>query len=134
MAALAGDAFAGRRVGSAGGAAARAWLTQQLDDAGATVTFEAFTVPHAPERGLHPAGGGLPLVAGPVASDNRRHAAAGLAAVGIEAGMAGYHSPADTPEHVEPATLAAVAQLVVATGLLITKDPATVSSLIGDRR
>lgn len=30
VAALAGDGFAGRRVGSAGGAAARAWLVDQL--------------------------------------------------------------------------------------------------------
>ncbi|GLL03759.1 M28 family metallopeptidase [Dactylosporangium matsuzakiense] len=71
---------------------------------------------------------GLPLVAGPVASDNRRYAAAGLAAVGIGAGMAGYHSPADTPDRVETATLTAVARLVVATGLLVAADTATVSS------
>ncbi|MFG2041616.1 M28 family metallopeptidase [Dactylosporangium sp. NPDC048998] len=71
---------------------------------------------------------GLPLVAGPVASDNRRYAAAGLAAVGIGAGMAGYHSPADTPDRVETATLTAVARLVVATGLLINTSPARVSS------
>ncbi|MEV4760764.1 M28 family peptidase [Micromonospora sp. NPDC049559] len=57
----------------------------------------------------------VPLAAGPVASDNRRYAAAGLATVGIGAGMAGYHSPADTPERVEPATLAAIARLVTAT-------------------
>jgi hypothetical protein len=38
----------------------------------------------------------LPLVAGPMASDNRRYAA-GLPAVGIGAGMAGYHRAADTP-------------------------------------
>jgi Iap family predicted aminopeptidase len=56
---------------------------------------------------------GLPLVAAPVASDNRRYAAAGLAAVGIGAGMAGYHSPADTANRVETTTLVAVARLVV---------------------
>ena len=39
---------------------------------------------------------GLPLRAAPVAWDNRRYGAAGLPAVGIGAGMAGYHSPADT--------------------------------------
>ncbi|WP_238005570.1 M28 family peptidase [Dactylosporangium sp. AC04546] len=71
---------------------------------------------------------GLPLVAGPVASDNRRYAAAGLAAVGIGAGMAGYHSPADTPDRVQSATLTAVARLVVAAALLIGADPGTVSS------
>ena len=59
---------------------------------------------------------GVPLAAGPVASDNRRYGAAGLAAVGIGAGMGGYHSPADTPDRVDPDTLAAIARLVVATG------------------
>lgn len=58
---------------------------------------------------------GLPLAAGPMASDNRRYAAVGLPAIGIGAGMAGYHSPADTPDRVDPATLQAVAGLVVAT-------------------
>ncbi|WP_426513394.1 M28 family metallopeptidase [Dactylosporangium sp. McL0621] len=71
---------------------------------------------------------GLPLTAGPIASDNRRYAAAGLAAIGIGAGMAGYHSPADTADRVETATLTAVARLVVAAGLLLAADPATVSS------
>ncbi|WP_327010721.1 M28 family metallopeptidase [Dactylosporangium sp. NBC_01737] len=77
---------------------------------------------------------GLPLVAGPVASDNRRYAAVGFPAVGIGAGMAGYHSPADTADRVETSTLAAVARLVVATGWLATADPATLQSLIGDKR
>jgi hypothetical protein len=77
---------------------------------------------------------GLPLAAGPVASDNRRYAAAGLAAVGIGAGMAGYHSPADTPDRVSPATLAAVARLVVATVWFAASSGARLSSLIGDRR
>jgi aminopeptidase YwaD len=75
---------------------------------------------------------GLPLVAGPVASDNRRYAATGLATVGIGAGMAGYHSPADTPERVETSTLIAVARLVVATAWLTATTPATLSSVIGD--
>jgi aminopeptidase YwaD len=77
---------------------------------------------------------GRPLVAGPVASDNRRYAAAGLAAVGIGAGMAGYHSPADTPERVDPGTLVAIARLVVATVLIVGGRDANLSSLIGDRR
>jgi aminopeptidase YwaD len=77
---------------------------------------------------------GLPLVAGPVASDNRRYAAAGLPAVGIGAGMAGYHSPADTPDRVEPATIAAIARLVVATVWFAAANRARLSSLIGDRR
>ncbi|GIJ68221.1 M28 family metallopeptidase [Virgisporangium ochraceum] len=57
---------------------------------------------------------GVPLKPGPVASDNRRYAAAGLPAIGVGAGMAGYHSPADTPDRVEPETLTAIAQLVLA--------------------
>jgi len=65
---------------------------------------------------------GVPLKAGSVASDNRRYAAAGLAAVGIGAGMAGYHSPADTPDRVDPATLTAIARLVIATVWLIAHD------------
>ena len=77
---------------------------------------------------------GLPLVAGPVASDNRRYAAAGLATVGIGAEMAGYHSPADTPDRVDTATMIALARLVVATGWLAATAQATVSSSIGDRR
>ncbi|MEH0929762.1 M28 family metallopeptidase [Micromonospora sp. CPCC 205558] len=77
---------------------------------------------------------GLALAAGPVASDNRRYAAAGLAAVGIGAGMAGYHSPADTPDRVDSHTLEAIARLVVATACLAAPAPATVSSSIGDKR
>lgn len=77
---------------------------------------------------------GVPLVAGPVASDNRRYAAAGLAAVGIGAGMGGYHSPADTPDRVDPHTLAAVARLVVAAVSLAASAPATLPSPIGDKR
>jgi aminopeptidase YwaD len=74
----------------------------------------------------------VPLVAGPVASDNRRYAAAGLAAVGIGAGMAGYHSPAGTPDRVEASTLAAIARLVAATVWLAAAAPAILRSLIGD--
>ncbi|MEO3821331.1 M28 family peptidase [Plantactinospora sp. B24E8] len=77
---------------------------------------------------------GVPLVAGPVASDNRRYAGAGLAALGIGAGMAGYHSPADTPERVEPTTLAAITRLVVATVWLASTAPTTLQSSIGDGR
>lgn len=76
----------------------------------------------------------LPLTAGPVASDNRRYAAAGLAAVGIGAGMAGYHSPADTADRVEAETMTALARLVVTTAWLAASAPATLPSLIGDER
>jgi len=72
---------------------------------------------------------GLPLRAGPVASDNRRYAAAGLPAVGVGAGMAGYHSPADTTDRVEPATMTALARLVIATVRLTAAcDPARIVS------
>ncbi|GIJ52396.1 hypothetical protein Val02_92820 [Virgisporangium aliadipatigenens] len=72
---------------------------------------------------------GVPLAAGPVASDNRRYAAAGLPTVGIGAGMAGYHSPADTPDRVEPGTLTAIARLVIATVWLAAHD-----NTLGDNR
>ncbi|MER7333947.1 MULTISPECIES: M28 family peptidase [unclassified Micromonospora] len=77
---------------------------------------------------------GVPLTAGPVASDNRRYGGAGFTAVGIGAGMGGYHSPADTPDKVDPATLGAIARLVVATAHLAAAAPATLSSSIGDKR
>jgi len=77
---------------------------------------------------------GVPLAAGPVASDNRRYGGAGFAAVGIGAGMGGYHSPADTPDKVDPATLAAIARLVVATAHLAATMSARLSSPIGDKR
>ncbi|GIG90676.1 M28 family metallopeptidase [Plantactinospora endophytica] len=75
---------------------------------------------------------GVPLAAGPVASDNRRYAGAGFAAVGIGAGMAGYHSPGDTPQRVEPATLAAITRLVVAAVWIAAGTPTTVRSPIDD--
>ncbi|MDP9868736.1 MULTISPECIES: M28 family metallopeptidase [Streptosporangium] len=68
---------------------------------------------------------GVPLRAGAMASDNRRYAAAGLAAVGIGMGMPGYQTPAETPERVQADTLLAAARLLVATvGLLAAQAPA----------
>ncbi|MEU9831778.1 M28 family peptidase [Streptosporangium sp. NPDC048047] len=68
---------------------------------------------------------GVPLRAGAMASDNRRYAAAGLAAVGIGMGIPGYQTPAETPDRVEPDTLMAAARLLVATvGLLAARMPA----------
>ncbi|MEV6523225.1 M28 family peptidase [Longispora sp. NPDC051575] len=58
---------------------------------------------------------GVALRAAPMPSDNRRYAAAGLAAVGIGMGMPGYQTPAETPDRVDPATLLAATALVVAT-------------------
>lgn len=58
---------------------------------------------------------GVPLRAGQIASDNRRYAAAGFAAVGLGAGTPGYHTEGDTAERVQPETLVAMTRLVVAT-------------------
>lgn len=58
---------------------------------------------------------GVALRGGQVASDNRQYAAAGLAAVGIGAGMPGYHTEHDATEKVESSTLVAIAELVAAT-------------------
>ncbi|SFI61306.1 Peptidase family M28 [Streptosporangium canum] len=66
---------------------------------------------------------GAPLRAGAMASDNRRYAAAGLAAIGIGMGMPGYQTPAETPERVEPDTLLAAARLLVATVWLLAQPP-----------
>ncbi|MGW3350789.1 M28 family peptidase [Nonomuraea rubra] len=60
---------------------------------------------------------GVPLRSGAMASDNRRYAAAGLAAIGIGMGMPGYQTPAETPDRVEEATLLAAARLLIATVL-----------------
>ncbi|MEU0486080.1 M28 family peptidase, partial [Streptosporangium sp. NPDC006013] len=66
---------------------------------------------------------GVPLRAGVMASDNRRYAAAGLAAIGVGMGMPGYQTPAETPERVEPDTLLAAARLLVATVWLLAQPP-----------
>jgi aminopeptidase YwaD len=58
---------------------------------------------------------GVALRAGAMASDNRRYAAAGLAAIGVGMGMPGYQTPAETPDRVETATLLAATRLVVTT-------------------
>ena len=77
---------------------------------------------------------GVPLRAGAMASDNRRYAAAGLAAIGMGMGIPGYQTPAETPDRVNPNTLLAATQLVVATAWQLTFADARVSSLIGDGR
>ncbi|GAA3828529.1 hypothetical protein GCM10022226_56700 [Sphaerisporangium flaviroseum] len=58
---------------------------------------------------------GIPLAAGPVASDNRQYAAAGLPAVGLGLGAAHYHSPLDTPDRIEPSALRMAGRLLLAT-------------------
>jgi hypothetical protein len=115
----------GEEVGALGSAHHAARLTTSplvinVDGAGhlrEAAAVEAGGPAHALLAVLDQAGRhtGVPLRAGPVASDNRRYAAAGFAAIGIGAGMAGYHSPADTPDRVEPDTLTAIARLVLAT-------------------
>ncbi|GAA3016959.1 M28 family metallopeptidase [Streptosporangium longisporum] len=62
---------------------------------------------------------GVALRAGAMASDNRRYAAAGLAAIGVGMGMPGYQTPAETPDRVEAATLVTAARLLVATVWLL---------------
>jgi aminopeptidase YwaD len=57
----------------------------------------------------------IPLVMGPVSSDNRRFAAAGLPAVGIAAGAASIHTPADVSELVEHEVMRMVSALLLAT-------------------
>jgi aminopeptidase YwaD len=58
---------------------------------------------------------GVPLRAGAMPSDNRRYAAAGLAAIGIGMGMPGYQTPAETADRIRTDTLLAATNLVVAT-------------------
>jgi hypothetical protein len=46
--------------------------------------------------------------------------------------MGGYHSPADTPDRVDSATLVAVCRFVVAIAWLAATTSPRLSSLIGD--
>ncbi len=56
---------------------------------------------------------GIPLVMGAVSSDNRRFAQVGIPAVGIAAGGANFHTPADTVERVEPEVMRQVGRLLL---------------------
>ncbi len=56
---------------------------------------------------------GIPLVAGDVASDNRRYAAVGVPALGVATGAHGYHSPADTADRVEADALRRTGELIL---------------------
>ncbi|MET8144327.1 M28 family metallopeptidase [Sphaerisporangium sp. NPDC005288] len=67
---------------------------------------------------------GIPLAAGPVASDNRQYASAGLPAAGIGLGAAHYHSPLDSPDHVDPAALRMAGRLLLVTVALLALDEA----------
>lgn len=64
----------------------------------------------------------VPLRAAPMPSDNRRYAAAGLAAIGIGMGIPGYQTPDETPDQVDPATLDAAVRLIVATVEHLARD------------
>ncbi|HET7013897.1 MAG TPA: M28 family metallopeptidase [Streptosporangiaceae bacterium] len=57
---------------------------------------------------------GVPLVVGPVASDNRSYAAAGIPAVGLASGAAHYHSPLDSADLVDAEALEHAGQLLLA--------------------
>lgn len=50
-----------------------------------------------------------------VSSGNRRFAAAGFVAVGVSVGLSGLHTPADTPNRVEPEALHQTGTLLLAT-------------------
>ncbi|MFI6317569.1 M28 family metallopeptidase [Nonomuraea sp. NPDC050556] len=94
-------------------------------EAGRPAAVEAGGPAHAVLAALDRAGRevGVPLKAAPMASDNRRYAAAGLAAVGIGMGMPGYQTPAETPDRVDPAALLAAARLITATVRLLAPSP-----------
>src|SRR5713226_5941186 len=57
----------------------------------------------------------IPLVLGPVGSDNRRYAAVGFPAVGVNSGGEASHSPADTPDRVDLDAVALCGRLLLAT-------------------
>ncbi|WP_424533456.1 M28 family metallopeptidase [Sphaerisporangium viridialbum] len=65
---------------------------------------------------------GIPLAAGPVASDNRQYASAGLPAVGLGLGAAHYHSPLDTPDRIEPSALRMAGRLLLVTVARLATD------------
>ncbi|TMD14994.1 MAG: Zn-dependent exopeptidase M28 [Chloroflexi bacterium] len=56
----------------------------------------------------------IPLVLGPVASDNRRYAGAGFPAVGVALGVRGEHTPDDRLENVDANAMAVALRLLAA--------------------
>lgn len=72
---------------------------------------------------------GVPLAMGPVGSDNRRFAAAGFPTVGLGLGGAAGHSPADSPERVDPAAMGVAAALLLATMWTLAHDQIRVPPL-----
>jgi len=77
---------------------------------------------------------GIRLAGGPVASDNRRYAAAGLAAVGLGLGARAYHSPADTPDQVDDHALRTAARLLLATAWQLARNPEPAAEQANARR
>lgn len=57
---------------------------------------------------------GVPLVHGPIQSDNRPFAAAGFPSVGLGSGGRGYHTPSDVPGSVQPSALTRSGTLLLA--------------------
>ena len=55
----------------------------------------------------------IPLMQGPVQSDNRQFAARGFPTVGLGSGGVGYHTPLDTVDRVEPEALRRVGVLLL---------------------
>lgn len=65
----------------------------------------------------------IPLVLGPVASDNRRYAEAGFPSVGVALGGRHAHTPADMLDQVEPQAMRTAARLLAATVWLLAYEP-----------
>lgn len=61
----------------------------------------------------------IPLTLSPVASDNRRYSAAGFIAAGLGLGAPSYHTPGDSVEWVEEASLALAGRLLLAATWLV---------------
>ncbi len=57
----------------------------------------------------------IPLILGPVGSDNRRYAEVGFPTTGIALGGASAHTPADVPEQVDATAMEMAGRLLLAT-------------------
>jgi aminopeptidase YwaD len=69
---------------------------------------------------------GISLRVASVASDNRAFANAGFGAIGVGFGLAAMHTPADTPDRVDPNALRLAAQLVLGSAWrVLSQEPAT---------
>ncbi|MFN2494376.1 MAG: M28 family metallopeptidase [Pseudonocardiaceae bacterium] len=93
-------------------------LVLNLDMAGkfnGAVCVELGTGSEPLRDALHAAGRALriPLVVGPVASDNRSYAGAGFPAAGIGLGATHYHSPLDSVDQVDTSALDKAGRLIL---------------------